>query len=243
MKRRWRYGILGAALVMGLGVAGYAAVPGYHRAATPAVFGLTKITPRLYTDNPDQAPQMTAMIAMAQAQSAKFFGARLSDPTYLICTTQACADTFALKPRAVALAGRAILVGPKGVNTMILTHETIHTDLHSAYQLRDIWDQRFPAWFDEGLASHLSNDTRLTNDPAPQWITKTRARRAWGRLHATHDWRDTYGAAQSMVRLIESEIGRDGLRTLVARVAAGASFDAVLAKLRPALDAPQNAGQ
>jgi len=121
-----------------------------------------------------------------------------------------------------------------------VTHERTHAELHRSLRLSDLWDQRIPAWFDEGLASYLSDDTRLDSPENPRdadWICSARTFRDWGRLHPARDWRQTYGAAARKVAEIDQIYGRDGLRDLVAAGEAGGSFDAEYARLVPAATA------
>lgn len=227
---------LGAALCFGL-TAAYAALPGPHRALTPGVFGLAEAGPGLWVDDPAFAAQVRAFAARADETVADFFGPLESHPRFIFCTAPRCADIFGLKRRGLTCGAQLIFVGPKGQNEMIVTHERTHGELHRSLRLSDLWDQRIPAWFDEGLASYLSDDTRLDSPENPRdanWICAARTFRDWGRLHPAQDWRQTYGAAARLVAEIDQIAGRDGLRDLVTAVEAGASFDGEYARLVPA---------
>jgi hypothetical protein len=100
----------------------------------------------------------------------------------------------------------------------------------------DYFDQRFPAWFDEGLASYLSGDDRFPqyySDADRQWIRGARTFRDWRKfIQERNDWRPAYGAAAANVRLLDQQLGRDGLQILVDRVASGEDFTGVLAALK-----------
>lgn len=219
-----------ALFILGSSVALYAALPGYHRAATPTWFGLTKVAPHMYTDAPDRAREFAGLLDQAQAVTSGFFGTPSEQPRLIICTTEACKRVFDMEVRGVALARRTVILGPKGVNVTILAHEQSHIDLRRHMGLRDVISPRFPSWFDEGLAGHLSQDARLTTyAPADAgWIMASQTLRDWGRITGKHGWRDTYGAAKSLVADIEGQLGRDGLRALIAEVAEHRNFDAAL---------------
>lgn len=237
--RRVLKGLVGAALALSLaaGIA-YATQPGPHRAVTPGLFGMAQPAPNLYIDAPEAAPAVLAMIAEAERVTAAFFGALRADPTYVVCTTQACRDGFGIRPKGLSLGYQLILLAPTGLDQTIVTHERIHAELHRFMGLRDLIDPRFPAWFDEGLASHISGDTRLNRPANPRdadWIKSARTFRDWGRLHRDggHHWRDTYGAAATLVAEIEGRLGRDGLLALIHRVAAGADLEDVISDAHP----------
>lgn len=227
---------LGAALCLGLAAA-YAALPGAHRALTPWVFGLTAAGPGLWVDDRARAADVRTLAARADRTVAGFFGPLETRPRIVFCTTRRCADDFGLRPRGLTYGAHLVFIGPEGMNETIVTHERTHAELHRALRLSDLWDQRVPSWFDEGLASHLSGDTRYhrpVNARDADWICAARSFRDWGRLHPEHDWRATYGAAARLVEEIEEIQGRDGLRDLVEAVEAGASFDAEYARRVPA---------
>lgn len=226
MLRRAFFALLNASLA--LAALAYAAAPGPHRAATPTLWGLEKPAPKLYTDAPERAAAFQALIAEAEAETEAFFGVLERDPVWVICTTARCQDDFGFRSNGLALGAHFILIGPKGISAMIFTHERVHIALHNYLGPSDLLDPRFPAWFDEGLAAHLSGDTRLyqPDDPrAADWIRLARRLSDWNRIRPTRDWRDRYGAAARLVREIEETVGRDGLRRMIERVGGGADFD------------------
>lgn len=113
----------------------------------------------------------------------------------------------------------------------------ICTVLHSFARLSDPWHQRFPAWFDEGLASVLSHDDRLTTYADPRdadWIKQAQGFRQWGRLHRDHKWQDTYGVAYALVAEMREVLGQDGLRHFVDQAAQNGDFSMLYArKIQP----------
>jgi hypothetical protein len=60
---------------------------------------------------------------------------------------------------------------------MILTQEFTHIHLHRRMSVQDVYHQRIPAWFNEGLATHLSRDP-LVQSFAPRqaiWIKQAQS--------------------------------------------------------------------
>lgn len=214
----------------------YAALPGPHRALTPGLFGLSQAAPGLWIDDPAQGPGAEELIHEANAVVADFFGPLETRPFFVFCTTQACADRFGLRPNGLTYGHRLIVIGPKGQNPTIVTHERAHAEVHRSLRLSDLWHQRIPTWFDEGLATHLSGSTRVDRPADPRdadWICAARSFRDWGRVHTDRGWRSTYGAAARLVDEIEAAHGRAALRALVEAVEAGADFDTEYARLMP----------
>jgi hypothetical protein len=225
---------IGLALLL-LGAAGSLAVPGPQRVLVPRLAGLVEVAPHIWTDDQAFGAQALALTREAERESQAFYGTLRANPRLVFCTTQACADTLGLRTRGLTYGYQLVLIGPKGLNQMITTHERLHAELHAFMGLRDVFDQRFPAWFDEGLATHLSGDMRVNrpqNPRAADWIKAAHSFRDWGRMHRDHDWRETYGAAARLVAEIEAEIGHDGLIDLIEAVGAGAHFDTKLERLR-----------
>ena len=206
----------------------YAALPGAHRALTPKLFGLTQIEPGLYTDAALQGDELLSLYKNARMRSEAFFGAMHASPRIIMCTTQDCANLFDIKPLGLAYGAHLVLLGPKGVNEMILTHELAHIQLHSEMGLQDLFKQRIPAWFDEGLASYIAADPRLRKyAPAEaEWIMQAQSFRDWGRMHQTYAWQETYGAAKSLVTDLQDRLGDDGLRLLIRKALENGDFAA-----------------
>lgn len=214
------------------GALAFALVPNPLRAFTPDLFGLPQVAPNLHIDAPDRAETVLALIAAAEAHTRAVFGPLRADPKWIVCTTRACADALGLAPNGLTYGAHVIVIGPGGVSEMVLTHERVHAELHRSLSPRDLLGPRFPAWFDEGLAAHVSGDSRLFRpaDPrAADWIRAAEDFFSWRRLREGRDWRDSYGAAATLVAEIERRLGADGLRTLIETVEAGTPFDVALA--------------
>ncbi len=206
-------------------------VPGPHRVVAPASFGLTRVAPGLYTDAPSRAAEFEQMLASADAKVARFFGATTPRWRTVLCTTKSCQDTFGLTGRAIALGDLAVLAAPSGVREATLFHEQIHIELSARMRLMDAIWPRYPSWFNEGLATHLSG-TPGVKGPArvteAQWITAAKTPLGWRLAKRGRTAAEYYGAARRMVAEIEAQIGRRELLALVESVADGADFSAEL---------------
>lgn len=214
-----------------MAVTAYAAVPGKHRIITPSLYGLTEIAPKIWLDQTERADEISALVTLGKKNSAAFFEKNLAEPTYIVCTQPLCAIRFGMTTRGLSLGDKYVLIGPKGINEMIITHEQIHADLHSYLGISDVLEPRYPMWFNEGLATHLSKDDRLNRPDTVKealWIKEARTFRDWGRMTNANNWRDTYGAAARLIEALEQQIGIDGLREIVRAVGAGADFDETL---------------
>jgi len=184
---------------------------------------------RLITDMPEREDEFRALIAKAQENTRAFFGELNEEPTYVFCASQQCRALLGMSNVAgFAFGDHGIAISPVGITEMIVTHERVHTALHGMNGIGGMWNPRFPIWFDEGLASHISEDNRLTEPEDPReadWILEADSIWDWRALTEEKGWRASYGAARRLVTEIEDTVGRDGLRALVDRVGAGADFD------------------
>jgi len=223
-----------------MAVTAYAAVPGKHRIITPRLYGLTEIAPKIWVDETNRALEIITLVKLGKKNSAQFFEKNLSEPTYIICTQPICAVRFGMTTRGFVLGDKYVLIGPKGINEMIMTHEQIHADLHSYLGVSDVLEPRYPMWFNEGLATHLSKDDRLNRPKHVKdalWIKEAMTFRDWGRMTNASNWRDTYGAAARLVEALENQIGIEGLQEIVHRVGAGEDFDIVLMDIAQSIPA------
>lgn len=199
------------------------------QAFRPAANGLSETAPGVFIDDPARARAMLAALTAAEAQVAAFFGAAPERPRLVFCTRAACAARLGVGKRsAVTYGDRLVVLAPKGLTPMIMAHELSHVVLHRHFGLRDLAAPRFPAWFDEGLASLVSVDTRLVSGDAAARARVYAARRfgQWGGVVTELGWREAYGAAKSLVEEMQAADGRGSLLALIDRVAAGADFEA-----------------
>lgn len=216
------------------------ATPGPQRMIAPELYGLSEIADGIYTDDPSKAGQEMLLISQANARVKAFFGRLEATPRYVLCTTMMCERTFGKTNRiAVTYGWHAIHLPPRGtldthLGPILLTHERMHSELHKRWGVGQLWDDRFPTWFDEGLASYVSGDDRLRldhSDADREWISHARRFYSWGSFVRARGWADAYGAAASSVARIERKVGEKGLHELINRTLAGEDFDAVLAEL------------
>ncbi|MEM9972205.1 MAG: hypothetical protein AAF762_14065 [Pseudomonadota bacterium] len=212
-------------------VAAVILLPGPHRAVAPGAFALTAIAPGVYTDAVGRRQDIAAMLAAADANAAAFFGAAHPRWRTIVCTAQPCREAFGIPGRGLSIADMVVLVAPSGVREETLFHEQIHIELNARMGPLDALLPRYPSWFNEGLATHLSG-TPAVHGPDrvtdAQWITAARTPLGWRRAKRGRTVAEYYGAAARVVAGIEERIGRDGLVRLIEEVADGAAFDAAL---------------
>ncbi|NNE87238.1 MAG: hypothetical protein HKN27_04105 [Silicimonas sp.] len=207
--------------------------PGTHRVLSPGSFGLTEIAPRIWTDAPGRAGDLTGLVETSQNRVAAFFGDAPPNPTLILCSTRVCARDFGIGGNGLSVADAAVMVSPGGLTIGTLTHEMTHSRLHRRMGVSNIWRQPYPTWFDEGLATHVADHPRWRGNITPAHRAEVRkARRFW-------QWDDAFDAlgvgrayrsAAAEVAAIERVAGRAGLLELIARAEAGEDFDTVLAE-------------
>jgi len=229
--RRWRFLMAACGLLLLVAGTAAAAIPGPQHALCPACFGLTRIAEGVYTDAPERAAELASFPAAADATASAFYGSRESGPRLILCASRACAASFGVKAAGVTFGWHLVVIGPSGLNATIVTHERLHAELNVRLGLRSLTDDPVPVWFNEGLATHLSGDTRF---PGPFtaadiiWVKSADTRHAWRRRLAEGGWTRGYGAAAAAVAQLEGAIGRDGLRRVIERVADGVPFEVAL---------------
>ena len=233
-----RLPVIGALLGLTVGVAA-AAVPGPQRMLAPGAYGLTKIAAGVFTDDPAMAQIQLRLIARAERTVGGFFGELKASPRYVLCTKQECDSIFGGNGSiAQAYGWSAIKIPPRAfsdihVGEILLTHERMHTELLYRWGATALWDGKFPSWFNEGLATFISGDTRVRFDHDQHdkdWIRGSKTFWDWSGFVKARGWRDAYGAAASIVAGINARAGKDGIRTIIDRTLAGEKFDKVLAE-------------
>ncbi|MGR3513961.1 MAG: hypothetical protein ACU0GG_14480 [Paracoccaceae bacterium] len=208
-----------------------AAVPGTHRVLFPGSFGLTEISDRVWTDAPERADELKSLANQARNTVRRFFGDDPPKPTLILCSTAACASTFGIRGNGLSIADLTVMVSPGGLTLGTLTHEMTHNRLHRRMGWRDIVQQPFPTWFDEGLATHVAQHPNWRGAISPAARQRVRdVTRFW-------QWDDAYrelgvgrayASAAAEVASIEARLGREGLLELIRRAEAGERFDQVL---------------
>ncbi|MGB7337191.1 MAG: hypothetical protein WBD01_15500 [Salaquimonas sp.] len=214
-----------------------AAIPGPQRALAPGLFGLTQIDQSTFIDATTKADEAKSLIIKANSTLKAFFGELKSSPKIVICTQESCFDRFGGGPRGITYGYDLIKIGPKGFNEMIITHELFHGELHKRMGRFGMVKPKFPAWFNEGLATIISNDNRYRTKFTPDelaWIRNANNYWGdWGNRISERGWRDTYGAARAAVLALQNEIGQKGLLQLIDLVTIDdLEFEAAITKVR-----------
>ena len=88
-----------------------------------------------------------------------------------------------------------------------------------------VYNPKFPQWFDEGLASYISQDTRLSFVAKPNHIKNARNLKEWRKLNSAETWQQNYSAAWTLVKAVADTDGIGVLQDLVRRVENGEDFD------------------
>ena len=194
----------------------------------PSCAGFQQVAPRIYADGQATEAQIAAALQAFDAAEAlvlDFYPDRASDPVWLLCLSGRCGRRDGPRPRAIAYLDLFIFVYPEGATTTILAHELAHTELRQrAGSRRRLVSQAVPAWFDEGLAVYLSQDTRyldlqdgvVTGCKAGDWPEPPAAQRAFNRQAANQaealytasawrviDWLEAHGGAEAVLALLE----------------------------------------
>ena len=230
--------LLSSLLLVG-GVVAAVALPGPQRMACPTCFGLEKAADNVYVDSVLSARQRTQTlqsIDRARRQVREFFGGLKSDPRIVVCRTRACAQIFGSKgAKGVAYGWQGILLTNSRIFGVIAAHELAHVELHWRMGLLGWARGTVPAWFDEGLATVISNDPRFKHDASPKAVREIMKVNSYLGQWAKHvekvGWRTAYGASATRVRKLERAIGRDGLKRFVDRLVREGDLSILLRKV------------
>lgn len=208
--------------------------PGPHRAIAPGSFGLTEIAPKVWTDAPERADNLRAMVRQARATVAEFFQDTPPSPRVVLCTTTECARNFGVGGNGLSVARFAIVVSPGGLTLGTLTHEFTHARLHRYLGPRNLIRQPFPTWFDEGLATHVANHPRQpgpVSDEARAEVRQVEHFWQWDDAYHTLGVGRAYTAAAAEVAEIEAILGRPQFLQFIANIEAGDDFATTLQTL------------
>lgn len=201
-------------------------LPGPQHLLCPVCHGLDRLADNVYIDPvtpPAERRRISAGLARARRRVARFFGRLEATPTIVICQTRQCAAMFGTHDaKGIAFAWHAILLTKTRLFSVIAAHEYAHTELHWRMGLRGWLLGTVPAWFNEGLATLISEDPRFQHDWPRQDVRAMMSVRSylgdWARYTERVGWRTAYGAARTRVRQLERRIGRAGLRRFVDRL-------------------------
>lgn len=193
-------------------------VPNIYRSLAPGMFGLSEISPSIYSDATDGTAGLIRMVRKSEENSTRFFGKTPTNPIYIICTTSECDDLFGRLPFGLTMGFHRVVIASVGVEQSVFNHERIHVDLHALTGLTGLYTQTFPAWFDEGLSEYLAGPRRSVIRPtagdkraviAANWFWE------WDLLVSDGRYNRHYGAARAVVEDIVDAIGRPALRDIV----------------------------
>ncbi len=214
------------------------ALRGPLQALFPARHGLHEIADNIWSDDPALDRHNLSMLAKARDDIAGLYGAVKATPRVILCSKQPCANLFFANggrtgPRGKTYGARLVVLGPRGLNQIIITHELAHAELHRLMRISEMLHPRFPAWFDEGMSSWISQDNRLTRPDSSTRarILKTRSFRDFNAIVSRIGWKAAYGAAMDEVAHMATIGGNDGLLAFIESVGDGADFGQERAKL------------
>ena len=239
-----------AIIVISLAVAGCSVVRG-TKALASDWFGFVEISKNIYVNQSMPSSQRMDFLKTAQAAQARvsqFFGGLDGHPKILACSTEACfvANDFGATPKGQAYGSSALILSPRGLNIVIISHELTHIELHTRVGAVRSW-RAIPGWFDEGLAVYVSQDPRYTEEA---WLRATDDGRnvpgintlTWGKGR----WLLNYGTARHAVGKWYAHAGQAGFMQLIAQVRNGTNFDVAFqaknVSNRVQHDSPQKGG-
>ncbi|MEM0975990.1 MAG: hypothetical protein AAGJ34_00500 [Pseudomonadota bacterium] len=206
-----------------------------HRVLFPIYFGQTEISENIFIDDPSRTDVLN-LVQLSEERITPFFGDIHSNPRYVICTTSICDEIFGVRFSGSATPGFGILISSKGLNEAIFVHERVHAELHER-----IGTVRLPIWFNEGVAVYLSSREHKRPevlDDAIENVKELILPMSWTALHFGHPdgLALTYTPAYAAILDLVDEIGRTGLRDVIARMEKGETLDAALAAIRAGSD-------
>jgi hypothetical protein len=189
----------------------------------PSCYGFSDLGDGVYVQN--DMPSNRRAVARATVEAARdrvraFYGDLQSSPRVLICATEACYRPLGGGSRGVTLLDRALILSPRGTDTVIAAHELAHAELHRRIGLSATLGNSVPQWFDEGLAVVVSDDPRYLA-PGPDrcraepgselptsraaWIETAESAGLYARAACrVSRWLDAHGGAASILRLVAS---------------------------------------
>ncbi len=208
----------------------------------PTWFGFSAISNGVYVDNqmsPGQRQEFLNTLSVAKERVSTFFGAIEGSPRVFACSSEKCY----IEHGGGAEKGRAygesmLLLSPRGLNTVIESHELTHIELHHRVGAFRSW-RSIPSWFDEGLAVLVSDDPRYSDEA---WLKATGNGRNVpelkniGKMLGKGDWLLVYGTARREVGRWYQRVGHTGLSLLIVNVKDGMDFDSAFNVLNNSRD-------
>lgn len=135
------------------------ATPGFAK-FTGVPVGLTQVRAGIWIEREVPKSDQDAIlrrIGAAQAVMKARFGKLHALPQWHICATERCDKANGIPNRATTYGALLITMSSKAVNDPVTyVHELVHAQMASALPLSLGATARYPAWFDEGLATLVS---------------------------------------------------------------------------------------
>ena len=210
-------------------------IPNPFRMMAPAYFGFEEIAPQVFVapkTDPKIRENALKEIKAAEKIVFDFYGTLMPRPNIILCPDRACDDVFGKRGgRGVAYGKRVIRVNEKGINSVILSHELMHTNLKARVGEWRTFFAGVPAWFDEGLAVFISKDQRFEATYPEEALKDLQTYDGWwqwGDMMKRHGWKAAYGGSQQLVKRLYDKVGKAGILLLIKRLEQGMSFDEAL---------------
>jgi hypothetical protein len=122
--------------------------------------GLTQVRSGIWIEAGVSKSEQDAVlnrIGAAQGVMRKSFGKLYALPQWHVCVTERCDKANGIPNRATTYGALLITVSSKAVkDPKTYVHELVHAQMASALPLSIGATSRYPAWFDEGLATVIS---------------------------------------------------------------------------------------
>ena len=140
-------------------------LPGPQHIVCPSCHGLEKLPPAstwTLSCRSQNAAKLSRRSIRPAAGWRLFFGPLEATPRIIVCRSRACARTFGTtrrERRRLCLACHS--AHEFAIFSVIAAHELAHIELHWRMGLWGWLRGTVPAWFDEGLATVVSQDPRF----------------------------------------------------------------------------------
>ena len=197
--------------------------PAAAAAGCPTCYGFADLGDGIYVEGSmpaDHRMTAKATVEAARARVRTFYGDLQSSPRVLLCASDACYRPLGGGSRGVTLLDQALILSPRGADTIIAAHELAHAELHKRIGVRATLARAVPQWFDEGLAVVVSDDPRYLA-PSPNrcraepggdlptsraaWIETAETAALYARAACkVSRWLDTHGGSAGVLRLLAS---------------------------------------
>jgi len=201
----------------------------------PRMAGFTQAGPDIWVERGTAAETgrgLVKVVALAQVRVREFYGIQIGRPVVLACSTPGCFRRCGGIGHATSYFGNRVLLGPSALNLVKVTHEFSHVELAARVGAVHVL-LRVPQWFDEGLATVVSEDPAF--DEA-KWRSATAGGAAapdLRRLETLSGWLETtkvdgqlsYGTARHEVARWYAGAGAGGIERLFAMLRHGYAFD------------------